>query len=173
MGFGLIMVILHQNTKKRQFCLVMCNLEFVLSCRQFPKTVKMSLPSPFCNLMIPPKRGSMCLIVPFILIMLAAKLHKHIPSSKANFLSGIYLILHHSLQISVELASDHKDFATALAQTRVAELNRTCRIVPITQPSLPQPAVVQHQTSANSVIPVKGKSLSNFCFSIILHCKVF
>ena len=42
-------------------------------------------------------------------------------------------------QISVELASDHKDFATALARTRLAEMTKH-KVVPIPRPR-PKPAL--------------------------------
>lgn len=47
---------------------------------------------------------------------------------------------HLFFQVSVELASDSRDFATALAKIKMAEVNGKARIVPILQPSPPPPA---------------------------------
>ncbi|XP_013378816.1 C2 domain-containing protein 3-like [Lingula anatina] len=54
-----------------------------------------------------------------------------------------------SLQVYVELASDHKDFSTALAKTKLAEMKNP-KIVPIPQPKptpQPPPGLVNPQTS--------------------------
>ncbi|ESO89518.1 hypothetical protein LOTGIDRAFT_165110 [Lottia gigantea] len=47
-----------------------------------------------------------------------------------------------NLQVSVELASDHKDFATALARTKIAEISGKTKIVPLPQPTPAPPPIV-------------------------------
>lgn len=83
----------------------------------------------------------------------------------------------------MELASDHKDFATALAKTRVAEMNshgsNIIPVVPLTPHPIPQQQVPhlpakQKNTSAflSATSRLPGKVIGNwdiFVFSVCIY----
>ncbi|XP_052719599.1 C2 domain-containing protein 3-like [Crassostrea angulata] len=54
------------------------------------------------------------------------------------------------LKVSVELASDSKDFSSALAKTKLAEMSGKAKIVPIPKPPPPKPPVSQEPSAVNT-----------------------
>lgn len=52
--------------------------------------------------------------------------------------------------MSVELASDSKDFSSALAKTKLAEMSGKAKIVPIPKPPPPKPLVSQEPSAVNT-----------------------
>lgn len=52
--------------------------------------------------------------------------------------------------MSVELASDSKDFSSALAKTKLAEMSGKAKIVPIPKPPPPKPPVSQELSAVNT-----------------------
>lgn len=54
-------------------------------------------------------------------------------------------------QVSVELASDNKDFSSALAKTKLAEMSGKAKIVPIPKPPPhPRPPTPQEPSAVNT-----------------------
>ena len=78
----------------------------------------------------------------------------------------------------MELASDHREFATALAKTKLAEMSGKAKIVPIPQPPPPKPqpvpANVAVTSSLNSLPPppfaVQTRPTGRFIPEIISVC---
>ncbi|KAH9490372.1 C2 domain-containing protein 3 [Bulinus truncatus] len=72
-------------------------------------------------------------------------------NSSLNNRNTAHLLGH--LKVSVELASDHKEFAVVMAKTRLAEMNKNVKIVPIGGPSPEQVKLVE-QLNKNKDHPV-------------------
>lgn len=69
--------------------------------------------------------------------------------------------------MSVELASDSKDFSSALAKTKLAEMSGKAKIVPIPKPPPPKPPVSQEPSAVNTQdrsqrVPLSEKKI-NLC----------
>ncbi|XP_059149560.1 C2 domain-containing protein 3-like [Physella acuta] len=86
-------------------------------------------------------------------------------NSSLNNRNNAHLFGH--LKISVELASDHKEFATVLARTKLAEMSGNVKIVPIVGPN-PELAKLAEQLSRNKDQPVIKSPTKRIDFSFTL-----